>query len=106
MARKHRTCISCGTTYEYCPDCRDGHDHLKPTWYTEFCCEDCKELWEAATKFNMELITKDEAKKQISALQLKPASEYVECIQHDLANIFAEAPKFTKPQEVVKQTKK
>lgn len=107
MARKHRKCICCGEEYNYCPTCWD--DRLKPAWMVEFCCEDCKDLWETATKFNMQLITKEEAQEMISSLELKPRKEYAECIQRDLKKIFEEKHESTKAvkpaHEVVKKEK-
>lgn len=87
--RKNRKCICCSTQYCYCPDC-GGVDRLKPSWYSEFCGEDCKDLWMAATRFNMKTISKEEAKKIILALNLKDKAEYVECVQKDLDNIVFE----------------
>lgn len=89
---KTRKCLSCGKSYDFCPDC-SGADRLAPAWKAEFCCEDCKTLWSTATKFNMGKLTKAEAKAIISALDLKPAEQYVACIQRDLKNIMAEDPK-------------
>ena len=90
--RKNRKCICCSTEYFYCPSC-SGADKLKPSWYSEFCGEDCKDLWMTATKFNMGLIEKDEAKEIISALNLKDKSEYVGCVQRDLENLMAKSHK-------------
>lgn len=87
--RKNRKCICCSTEYSYCPDC-NGVDKLKPSWHTEFCSEDCKDLWAAATKFNMDMISKEEAQEIIVNLNLKDKSEYVKCVQRDLDNIFDE----------------
>lgn len=92
MARRNRKCICCSTEYSYCPDC-SGPDRLKPSWYSEFCSEDCKDLWLTATKFNMGMVEKKDAKDIISALNLKDKSEYVKCIQRDLDVILAEEPK-------------
>lgn len=50
-------------------------------------------LWTTATKFNMEMLTKAEAKEIISELNLKEHSEYVACVQRDLSVILAEEPK-------------
>ena len=87
--RKNRTCTCCKTTYTYCPDC-GGADRLKPYWYADFCCVECKDLWDTATKFNMQLISKEEAVEIISGLNLKDKSEYVDCVQRDLTVIFDE----------------
>lgn len=92
MAIKSRKCSACKTSYSYCPDCI-GADRLAPAWKSEFCCSECKDLWYTATKFNMGKLTKAEAKTIISALDLKPADQYVACIQRDLQNILAEEPK-------------
>ena len=106
--RKNRQCSCCGTQYTYCPDC-GGADRLKPTWYADFCCEDCKELWLTATKFNMNLMTKQEAAEIISHLSLKDKTAYVACVQKDLENIFAKedknkAAKKAEAHEVVNKT--
>ena len=60
MAKKSRTCICCSTQYEYCPTC-GGQDKLKPTWYSEFCSPECKDLWTTATKYNINMLSKKEA---------------------------------------------
>ena len=111
--KKNRKCVCCSEQYSYCPNC-GGADRLKPSWHSEFCCEECKDLWLTATKFNMQLLTKKEAAEIISDLNHKDASKYVDCVQRDLANIFAEdtkpaqektskpaAPKVAKSHEVV-----
>ena len=88
MGRRDRSCICCQARYQYCPTC--GNDRMKPTWMAEFCEESCKELWTVATKFNMQMLTKEEAKEAISALELKDKSVYVDCVQRDLENILGE----------------
>lgn len=89
---KNKKCLACQKSFSYCPDCSKA-DALKPAWHSEFCSSDCKTLWSTATKFNMGKLTKAEAKAIISALELKPAEQYVSCIQRDLKNIMAEEPK-------------
>ena len=88
----NRRCVCCNKDYSYCPDC-NGPDRLKETWYSAFCSSNCKDLWVVCTEFNMSKLTKDEAKSIILALELKPADQYVACIQRDLKNIMAEEPK-------------
>ena len=92
MARKNKTCLCCSTKYSHCPDCSKV-DAMKPSWASEFCSEDCKEIWTTAVKFNLGDITKSEAKSIISVLNLKPTEQYVQCVQRDLATILAEEPK-------------
>lgn len=104
MARKERKCICCGKIFSYCPTC--WSDRLKPAWMVDFCCEDCKTLYETASKFNMSLLSKEEAQAKIAKLNLKPRAEYAECIQRDLKNILDEAPKAAKPAPHEVVTKK
>ncbi len=85
MARE-RTCIACKTKYNYCPTCSRS-DALKPSWYSEFCSESCMTLWTTLTKYNMELVTKEEAQDIITALDLKPINTYVPCVQRDYAKV-------------------
>jgi len=100
--KKNRKCICCNTQYTYCPDC-GGADRLKESWYSEFCSSECKDLWLTATKFNMQLVTKQEAAKIISDLNLKDKSEYVSCVQRDLKNILAEEPKPKRTKTAAKE---
>lgn len=86
---KDRTCRCCNTTYSYCPSCSNV-DKLKPTWYTDYCSEECMTLWTTAVKVNMNMLTKEEAKDIIKTLELKDKSVYKECIQRDLKNILEE----------------
>lgn len=87
-----RKCFCCSTRYSYCPNC-SGADRLKESWYATFCSEDCMTIWTTCTKFNMGRLTKSEAKEIISALTLKPTSEYVPCVQRDLGVIMKEDSK-------------
>lgn len=89
---KNRKCACCSTTYSYCPDCSTS-DKLAPSWKATFCSEDCMTIWTTCTKFNMGKLTKPEAKEIISALSLKPISEYAPCVQRDLGVILKEDPK-------------
>jgi hypothetical protein len=51
------------------------------------------QIWTTATKYNLNKITKSEAKSIISKLTLKPTAQYVACVQRDLKTILAEEPK-------------
>lgn len=86
MALKTRKCLSCTTSYEYCPDC-SRVDRLAPAWKSQFCSEPCATLWATLTKFGMSMLTKSEAKEIISSLDLKPIDYYVACVQRDYAKV-------------------
>ena len=89
---KNRKCIACGTKYSYCPDCSRA-DALKPTWYNDFCIESCKDLWLTLTRYNMDRLTKSEAKSAILELDLKPIESYSQFVQRDYAKVMAEDKK-------------
>lgn len=105
--KKNRKCICCETQYSYCPNC-GGIDRLKPYWYSEFCSEECKDIWDIATRYNMQLMSKQEAKSALGKYDLSDTSKYVECVQRDITNIFADEKPASKAEkakscEVVKQ---
>lgn len=89
---KNRKCLSCQTSYSYCPNC-NGPDKLAPSWKAEFCSETCKDLWMTLTKFGMSMLTKSEAREIISSLDLNPIDFYVECVKRDYAKVMAEEKK-------------
>lgn len=89
---KNKTCLCCHSRFRYCPDC-SVIDRLKPSWASEFCSEDCMQIWTTATKYNLGKLTKPEAKSIISALTLKPIEQYARCVQRDLGVILTEEPK-------------
>lgn len=102
MAKNNKTCTVCGKKYSYCVNCYD--DRLKPTYMNEFCSETCKDVFEIATRFNLNLITKSEAQSMLELLELKPTEQYTEMIQNDIKNIMAK-PKMdiqSNKHEVVK----
>ena len=92
MAHLNKQCLCCGTKYSFCPDC-SGVDRFAPAWKATFCSDDCKTIWHTAIEYNFGNITKHDAKKIISSINLKQTEKYVKCIQRDLENIFKEESK-------------
>ena len=89
---QNRKCLACGTKYSYCPTCSRA-DALKPSWYSEFCSESCMKIWTTFTKYNMNMLTKNEARSVISDLTLKPIDVYAACIQRDYTKVMIEEKK-------------
>lgn len=100
MAKSNRTCLACRKKYSYCPTCSRA-DALKPRWYSEFCCETCKDLWKSLVKFNMGMLTKEETREIISNLELKPLDSYAACVQRDYAKVMVKPKKAKKIEPVV-----
>ena len=107
MGRKTRECYLCGEKYQYCPTC--SQDRMKPSWMAEFHSENCKNIWDIATRFNMQLLTKEEAMAAMEKCDLSNKDNFKDCVRRDLENIFAKdekpASKAAKAKscEVVKQ---
>lgn len=103
MGRKTRECYLCGEKYNYCPTC--SQDRMKPAWMAEFHNENCKNIFDICTRFNMQLMSKAEAQAALNACDLSKKDSFKDYVQRDLANIFVEEPKAAKVKshEVVKQ---
>lgn len=109
MGRRTRECYLCGEQYSYCPTC--SQDKMKPTWMTEFHDENCKSIFDICTRFNMQLLSKDEAKAALKECDLSNKANFKSYVQRDLKNIFAEdeiiipvEAKITKDEVVVEVT--
>ena len=92
MVKNNKRCVACGIKYSYCPDCSRA-DSLKPTWHNDFCSEPCKDLWFTLARYNMNRITKSEAKSTILELDLNPIESYSQFVQRDYAKVMAEEKK-------------
>lgn len=98
MARRYRECYLCGKIYQYCSSC--SQDRTKPAWMAEFHSEDCKDIFDACTRFNLKLISKEEAQERLIECNLSNKAKFKSYIQHDLEVIFDEE---TVEHEVVKE---
>lgn len=88
MGRRNRECYLCSQDYNYCPTC--SQDKLKPTWMAEFHEENCKNIFDICTRYNMQLVNKDEAKAALEKCNLSNKANFKPYVQRDLENIFAE----------------
>lgn len=89
MAKKNRECLTCGIKYSYCSNC----NKKDPSWMAEFHTENCKNIFEICTNFNMGAMSKHEAKDALSVCDLSNKENFKSYVQRDLENIFAEEPK-------------
>ena len=84
MAKTNRVCLTCNTKYSYCPNC----NKKDPSWMAEFHSESCKNIFDICTRFNMNLLTKAEAKDALQSCDLSNKDNFKDYVQNDLANIF------------------
>ena len=64
MKSKPRICVTCGTTYEYCPKCSKDFD--KPVWMVAFHTEECRKVYNIIARYNTTDLSKEDAKKELS----------------------------------------
>ena len=69
---KGRICVTCGCTYQYCPNCLQ--DAKKPTWMFAFCSEPCKVVYDVITDYEAERISKDEAAERLQSINARSYS--------------------------------
>ena len=92
MAKRDRKCYLCGVSYKYCPTC--SQDRMKPSYMTEFHNENCKNIFDICTRFNMELMSKSDAKNALEQCDLTNKENFKSYIKRDLETIFTEKPKY------------
>lgn len=99
MAKKNKVCLTCNTQYAYCPNC----DRTAPAWMNEFHAENCKNIFDICTRFNMQMLTKEQAKVALATCDLSGKANFKSFVQRDLENIYREEPvlKRGKKAEVV-----
>lgn len=85
MGRRTRECYLCGSKYNYCPTC--SQDRTKPSWMAEFHSENCKDIFDICTRFNMQFFTKDEAKSAIEKCDLSNKLNFRPSVQNTLSNL-------------------
>lgn len=66
MKSKPRICVTCGTSYEYCPKC--AQDENKPMWMMAFDTEECKDVYGVIARYNTKDLTKEEAQKELDKI--------------------------------------
>ena len=93
MAKRNRECYLCGEKYTYCPTCTQ--DKMKPSWMAEFHSENCKNIFDICTRFNMGLMSKSEAQDALLECDLTNLKNFKSYVQRDIENILKddEAPK-------------
>ena len=89
--RKTRECYLCGESYKYCPTC--SNYRMKPTWMSEFHEENCKNIFDICTRYNLQMMSKAEAQAALKECDLSNKENFKDYVQYDIANIFAEDAK-------------
>lgn len=99
MARK---CILCKQEYKYCPSC--SKDDKKETWHALYDSENCKNISQTLTNYNLNKITKEEAREALSKCDL--SIELNDHYRSEINAIMAKPKRMAKPKvevEVVEE---
>lgn len=83
---KIRRCVVCGKEYEYCP--RHVMNKNKPMFYFSFCSEDCKNIYDIASKFETGAITKYDAETELKKLDLSRLDYFGQSYKNSIKKIF------------------
>ena len=82
MGRRTRECYLCGAGYSYCPTC--SQDRMKPAWMAEFHSENCKDIFDICTRFNMRLVTKEDAQSLMKKCDVSNKENFRKSVQNTL----------------------
>ena len=108
MGRRTRECYLCSEKYTYCPTC--SQDKMKPTWMSEFHDENCKNIFDICTRFNMGMMDKKNAQEALNKCNLSDSPKFKDYVQKDIINIMTEPKDFqpvqTKKPKAVTKTEK
>jgi hypothetical protein len=63
---------------------------MKPAWMSEFHSENCKNIFDICTRFNMQLMSKSEAQDALNTCDLSNKENFKSYVIRDLDVIFAE----------------
>lgn len=88
MVRNNKTCILCGNKYSYCSGCAE-FDHL-PRWMECYCSENCKDIFNILSSYNMNHKTKEEAKALLEKCDLTMTDTYSEFNKNCINSIIAD----------------
>lgn len=101
--KKNRICLCCSHHYSYCNTC--SHDANKPLWYSIYCSENCKNLFQAASDYFMDKMSKDEALKAIENADLSKKDKFSDGIKKFINEVMPDANK-SKPKAMKKTDNK
>lgn len=82
------TCLVDKKDYRYCPNCEN--DKYKPSWYSLFCCENCKNIFTILRDHSLGEITDEIAKEELQKLDLSEKDTFDKDIQTHIDKLLIE----------------
>ena len=104
---KERTCIFCGKTYQYCPNCRDFSSY--PQWMVNFDTDKCHDLYNVIAGYNVGIRKIEDVKAVLDKYNVTDYSIFTKDLQEKLFNDSSEKKEEVKiesndkPKEEIKE---
>ena len=83
--KKIRKCYTCGAEYDYCPGCANSSGG--PEWKLLWDKEECKDIFNILSAYNMDLVSDAEVKEVLDAYDVKSYDGYKDGIKAQLKKI-------------------
>lgn len=87
MAENNCKCIVCGKEYYFCLSCNKRSVHPKPSWYVNYCSENCKNISTILTDYGFGNIEKADAEKALNECDLSGINSFAENIKEDIEKL-------------------
>lgn len=87
MKDKLRICATCHSKYDFCPRC--DKDKNKELWHFTFCSENCKNIYDTASKYENGQISANEAKTLLDNLDLSKLNNFGESYKKSINRIMS-----------------
>lgn len=80
-----RKCVVCGNNYRYCPNCSQYKN--KPSWYSLYCSENCKDINYLFRDYNSKSKSMSELRKTLQTCDLSRKEYFREDIKKMIKNL-------------------
>ena len=84
---KKRTCCVCKTEYEYCNTCPQMVS--EPSWKQSFCCQSCKDVYEACAGYSVGNITAEESVALLCECDLSNYDNFSDSVKSVIGTVTA-----------------
>lgn len=99
MSKANRKCKIDAKAYTYCLSCYA--DRNKPTWMSMFCCERCKNVFDALVNHTLKKATTEETKRILSGLDLSDLESFENEIKDQIKNVLSSNDVQENKEEVI-----
>lgn len=91
LASRNKECYLCGKHYKYCSTC--FQDRYKPLFMDVFCSQSCNDIFDICTRYNMGVLTKEDARKELKKCDLADRDNFKDGVNKTLDKIFTDEKK-------------